>query len=249
MQTDIGESITYEVKKDVASRYFGFRKLIEDDKLALREGISKYSRILEKRISFELIRIYILLKDEDLIGRFLTISGLNKQMFYDPYLTESATIRQRVFEGIRLRGLTRKGRYKNAVLDCYERLTIHVEQYRARFAELSDEQKMISEEIKIFYQKNDLSAIMGFLRSLDAVDIPLEGAMAPAMAGEMDDKLRISPPPAIDYYLPLMPPLTPLAEVRGELKKISALAFKRHKDDILAFLAAHRASETEVCRR
>ncbi|HFQ80967.1 MAG TPA: hypothetical protein ENK33_06285 [Desulfobacterales bacterium] len=249
MQTDIGESITYEVKKDVAGRYFGFRKLIEDDKLALREGISRHSLILEKRISFELIRIYILLKDEDLIERFLTISGLNKQMFYDPYLTESATIRQRVFAGIRLRGFTQKGRYKNAVLDCYERLTIHVEQYRARFAELNDEQKMISEEIKIFYQKNDLSAIMGFLRSLDAVDNPLEGGMAPAMVDEMDDKLRISPPPAIDYYLPLMPPLTPLAEVKGELKRLSVLAFKRHKDDILAFLAAHRASEREVCRR
>jgi len=36
MQTDIdiSQTITLEIKQDIANRYFGFRKLIEEDKAA-----------------------------------------------------------------------------------------------------------------------------------------------------------------------------------------------------------------------
>ena len=119
----LDEALSGEVKKDIAERYFRFRKLIEDDKFDLSEKIRQYSFILQKRISFDLIRIYILLRDEDIIQAFLHLINLNEKLFYDTYLTESPSIAQRVFECQRFRGFTKSGRFKNYLIDCYENIS------------------------------------------------------------------------------------------------------------------------------
>ena len=64
LKQTIDEVLSTEIKRDIAERYFSFRKLIEEDEMDLEEKIRQYSIILEKRISFDLIRIYILLKKE-----------------------------------------------------------------------------------------------------------------------------------------------------------------------------------------
>lgn len=238
MQPSITDALTYEIKQDIAKRYFGFRKLIEEDSLALSEKIRQYSVILEKRISFDLIRLYILLRDETLIQEFLALTNLPEDMFYDPYLCQSATIRKRVFEGVRFRGLTRKACFSNAILDTYERLLEHTGQYREQFAELVATQEMISDEIDLFYKKNDLGSILGFLRSLgDSADSPLQGGMETNLAIELEDKLRISPPAPIDQSLPVLQPLVPLAAIRQQLKTLINKAFSQQGQDIHAYLS------------
>lgn len=239
MQPDISAALTYEIKQDIANRYFGFRKLIEEDTLALSEKVRQYSFILEKRISFDLIRIYILLRDERLIQEFLALANLPEEMFYDPYLAESKTITKRVFEGVRFRGLTRKACFANAVTDCYERLEDHIGQYRAQFAELVATQELISAEIELFYKKNDLGSILGFLRSLG--DSPasglMQGGMEPNLAQDLDHKLRITPPTPIQQMLPVIPPLTPLSAIRRQLKAIISQAFSQQGKDIHDYLS------------
>lgn len=111
MKPSIEDVMAFEIKKEMADRYFGFRRLIEKDKDDLDERLRHHSFTLEQRICTGLVRIYILLKDEKLIHEFLQLVGLEEAMFYDHYLTESSTIRQRVFNGVRLRGLTQAGRF------------------------------------------------------------------------------------------------------------------------------------------
>lgn len=243
MQPDIGQVITFEIKRDIANRYFGFRKLIEEDKIVLAEKIKQHRFILEKRISFDLIRIYILLRDEITTEDFLALIGLNKKLFYDSYLAGSDIIRQRVFRGIKLRGMTKKGRYKNALFDCYERLIEHVEHYRETFADLLAHHDMIKEEINLFYKNNDLRSIMGFMRSLGDTNLSgnMQGGMEPGIAGDIEGKLHLAQPPSpIDNSLPIMPPLPPLAAIRKELRKISNKAFAQHKEDIRSYLSQTR---------
>jgi hypothetical protein len=224
--------MAYEIKKEIADRYFGFRKLIEDDKTDLTEKIKQHSFIIEKRISFDLIRIYILLKAEDLIHIFLDVAGLEEKLFYDSYLTESSVIKDRVFEGVRLRGLTRTGCFKNMVFDGYERLETHVDQYREKFEELMDLQDTINEEIKLFYRNNDLGTIMGFLRSLGDSSVcgAMEGGMEVGMAMGLEEKMRIEKPLPIEHYLPVIPPLVPLETIRGEMKKLTDRAYTLHDE-------------------
>jgi hypothetical protein len=242
MQPDIEQAITFEIKQDIANRYFGFRKLIEEDKIALAEKVRQHRFILEKRISFDLIRIYILLRDKGIIENFLSLIGLNKKLFYDSYLSESVTIRQRVFKGIKLRGLTKKGRHQNALFDCYERLIKHVEGYRETLAELLADHDTISEEIKLFYKNNDLHSILGFMHSLGDTGLSgnMQGGMEPGIAADIEAKLHLAPPSPIDNSLPIMPPLPPLTTIRKHLKNIGNQAFKLHKDDIRRYLSQDR---------
>ena len=238
---NIEDAITYELKREIADRYFGFRKLIEEDKLSLAEQIRQHTLILEKRISFDLIRIYILLKDDELIKNFQTLAGIDGQLFYDPYLTESPTIRQRVFEKITFRGLTRKGRLKNAILDSYERLATNIGQYAESFEELVDDQETISEEIKLFYKKNDLSSILGFLRSLGEFNTrgPLQGGVEHNIGEKLEKKLHIQPPSPVEQFLPIISLPAPLLTIKKELKVIINKAYKKNKVTIHQHVTAN----------
>ncbi|MFA6498375.1 MAG: hypothetical protein WC256_11780 [Desulfurivibrionaceae bacterium] len=236
---NIHEVLAYEIKKEIADRYFGFRKLIEDDKLDFAEKTRQYSFILEKRISFDLIRIYIVLKGEDLIHRFLALTSLPTDLFYDPYLTQSATIQQRVFSGVRIHGLFHVSRFKNLVFDCYGRLEVNVVEYRTKFNELKKYRETINEEIETFYRKNDLGSIMGFLKTLGDPNKAgsMEGGMEMGMAQSLEAKMHIDPQLPPEHYLPIIQSLPPMASIKGELKSIIRAAYENHGEELIHLLS------------
>ncbi len=226
MDADISKVLSYEIRKEVADRYFGFRKLIEDDSQDLHRKMRFQSRTAEQAVGHALTRIYILLGDEGLIHDFLQLAGLDELIYYDPYLLESPTLRVRALEGMRGRGFTRAGRFENLLLDSYQLLEESVAVYRDRFDEIEENLETIKEEIKIFYQKNDLSSIMNFFRSMDgAYDSPLQGEIQSGGDDKLESSMRIQPPSPIEHSLPLIPPLMPLSAVKKQLKQLAKRAF------------------------
>ncbi len=231
----VDDVLATEIKQDIASRYFAFRKLIEEDTMNLAEKTRQYSFILQKRISFDLIRLYIMLKDERLIQTFLSLINLNKKFFYDPYITESSTIAQRVFACQRFRGFTKAGRFKNYFLDCYENLVFHATLYGEKVTELQQDRGTISEEIKHFYEQNDISAIFGFLHSLGNKEACscMQGGMETGLTERLDKKLQIEIPLPIEEVLPVLPPLKPLAEIKSALKRLARQAIAGQTPELL----------------
>lgn len=229
MQDDINKVLALEVKKEMADRYFGFRKLIEDDIQDYDDQVLASHVRLEQKIGFDLVRLYILLKDKALIHEFFALAGLEKMIFYDLYITESPTIRKRVFAERKIRGLTRAGRFKNMVLDVYQSLADHIDEYRTNMMQLAAERETIAEEIKLFYKKHDLGTMMDFLRSLDGGGYT-SGSMAGGIMQQTGDKLaqkiKVKPPPPVDQLLPEIPPVVPLQEIKKPLKNIIDRAFK-----------------------
>jgi hypothetical protein len=237
MKPSFEDIMAVEIKKELAERYFGFRKMIEEDTLDLVQKMKYQLSILEKRISFELIRIYILLKDDELIQHFMDLTGWEEKLFYEPYITESETIRKKVFKGIKIRGLTRGGRFKNLMFDAYERLVEHAEHYRENMEEIETIRETINEEIDLFYRKNDIGNIMGFLRAMDSTGSSEDSMGVNPNTGSADtfeQKMRIEGPPPIDPKLVAIAPLTPLPNISRELKKLVDKAYKLHGEKILA---------------
>ncbi len=231
MMQDIDQMLSIEVKKEIADRYFGFRKLIEDDIQMYDDQVLASFRSLEQKIGFDLVRLYILLKDSQLIHDFFQIAGLDERLFYDPYITESPTIRKRVFAGRSVHGLTRNSRFRNMGYDGYEDLQRHVQEYRENLEQLRAEQETIAEEIKLFYQKNDLGTIMGFLRGLGGVGAstsgPMEGGLTPHTGESLDKKMKVHPPQPVDNVLPAINLLPELNTVKPRLKPILDKAYER----------------------
>ena len=240
MKPGFEDIMAVELKKELAERYFGFRKIIEEDTLDLVQKMKYQLSILEKRISFELIRIYILLKDDKLIHHFMELTGWEEKLFYEPYITESETIRKKVFKGIKIRGLTRGGRFKNLVFDAYERLVEHTEHYRGNMEEIETIRETINEEIDLFYRKNDIGNIMGFMRSMDSTGNSEDSMGVNPDAGSADtfeQKMRIEGPPPIDPELVAIAPLVPLPNISREFKNLVDKAYKLHGEKILADIA------------
>lgn len=232
MTSDISQFLNYEIKKELADRYFGFRKLIEEDKAHLEKDIYHYTRTMGQRIVFDLNRIYIMLQDEELIRRFLELTGLEERFYYDPYILTSPTLRSRIFAGVKTWGLTVSGRFKRLFMETYEQLTQDVAEYREKYAELVDSQETIEEEIKIFYRQNDISSIMGFLRAMESVETGggMEGPIDTGFSEYIDRKMRVTPPVQVRLEIPPIPPLVPLPQIKKELKMLAEDAFPLHKD-------------------
>ena len=233
MEPDIAKMLAYEIKKELADRYFGFRRLIEEDKKSLDQQIRQQSLSIEQQICLDLVRIYILLRDETLIQEFCDLTGLRKAMFYDPYVVHSPTIRRRVFEGVRAGGLTMAARFRNLIFNSYETLVEHVSRYLQCFSDLLEERQTIEEEIRLFYQQNDLGNIMSFLRGLDAHTTvggnPLEAGIGLGASGSLEEKMRVAPPEPIENSLPIIPPLVPLRHIRRPLKQLAERAYQLRK--------------------
>ena len=227
---DIDQMLSFEVKKEIADRYFGFRKLIEDDIHNYDDQLIASFRGLEQKIGFDLVRLYILLKDRSLIHDFFQAADLDEQLFFDPYLTESPTIRKRVFAGQEVHGLTRNSRFRNMVFDTYKKLFRHIGEYRENLEDLRQERETISEEIKLFYEKNDLGTIMGFLRGLggsSGKSGPMEGGLTPQTGKNLEKKMKVQPPPPVEETLPDIHQIPPLSEIKARLKPIVDKAYQR----------------------
>ncbi len=218
---DLNKLLAFEVKKEIADRYFGFRRIIEEDTSHYQQNIINQALKLEKTIGLELIRIYVLLRDEALIQRFFLLTGLGETLFHDPYVNQSPTIRQRVLSGFDFPGLTRKWRLRNLFLFLYDSLETDINEYRERFTALALDQETIKEEIELFYRKNDISGIMLFLRNMDGDSGGLL-ATPPNQGGAeaIQDRMRLTPPNPVEKLLPLLQAIPPSRDIKDQLKAL-----------------------------
>lgn len=235
MDSDITDFLSMEIRRELAERYFSFRKLIEEDTQSLNENMAAFL-LVEQKVVMDLTRIYILLHDPDLIWDFIYLSGLERNFFLDMYVKESPTIKARLFKDVKVWGLTRSGRFAKMVLACYDELVGHVAEFREEYAQLANDHSLLAEEINLFYRKNDISSIMGFLRGMDrGADVggKLEGAISSGFNESMEEKMRIKPPPALEKKLTMIPPLVPSVQIKKELKKLAAAALVFHPEDFI----------------
>ncbi len=233
MEDDVAKALTYQVKRDLAERYFGFRRLIEEDTANYFRLLKEVSRKHEEKVLREFVRLYLLLRDKDLIEKFLQITGLPEPYYYDDYLTRSKNIRRRLFKALRPKGWTSKGRFKHLFLDTYERLRQAVEEYREAFQELQVEAEVINEEIRRFKEKFDLSEIMHFLKSLEgSSDLASLGhpSLEKSVTG-LEKTLEFTKVPPPEEFLPNIPPLPPLKKIHGELARLAKEAYRRHTEE------------------
>lgn len=226
---DLNTNLAFEVKKEIADRYFGFRKIIEEDTNEYQQKLIAGALQLEDKIGFDLVRLYVLLKENGLINDFFRITGLGETLFYDQYINKSPTIRKRVLAAIPVHGLTRKRRFQNMFFDIYDSLEKHVAEYRNHILDLAEDQETIKEEINLFYQKNDISGIMLFLRGINGESPGAAGPMAGALDTggtiTMEQKMRLQPPQPVEKALPILSPIPPATKIKNELKELIDAAF------------------------
>ncbi len=233
MEEDVAKALAYQVKRELAERYFGFRKLIEEDTTKYFHLIEEIRKKFEKEMAQEFSRIYLILRDKDLINRFLELTNFSKAFFYDESLFISKDTIQKLFKDLNVKGWTSKGRFKRLFLDTYYRLYKILEKYAEAFQELEVESEVINEEIKRFKEKFDLTEIMNFLKTFESspelTSLGQPEYRESVVALEKELEIGRVPPP--DAFLPRtgLPPSP--EKIHSKLAKLAKESWNRHRQE------------------
>lgn len=220
--------LALEVKYEIANRYFGFRRIIEKDIEDYLFEVRSAAEKLEINVGYELVRIYHLLQREDLLTRFFSLTGLPEGLFVNAYINTEPR-RKKIIAQQNFRGLTRKRCLHNIFFDAYDRLHDAIIIHRKTYDFLQDEQHTISEQIRLFYRKNDINSIFHFLRGLEGTTMDLGKAQfGNQYGGSLEAKLLIEPPLPVEDLLPLLPVIPSVRKVRRDLKNLVGKASEMH---------------------
>ncbi len=234
MEGDISKALTYQVKKEIAERYFGSRRQIEQDLQNARELVARARQQYETGVGPALVRIYALLMDEDLIDRFLQLVNWRHRPFFDSYVIQSESIRKRLVKDLHPHGWLAKTRFFNMLMDSYRTLYHEAEALDKLVNRAREEIEIIGEELRLFNRKYSLEEIMGFVRSLD-----FQGRdMARALGSNIDasnpeklaEKLKLENAGNLAEDLPEIPDLPEPEAIHDALKELAAATFARHQD-------------------
>ena len=240
MCPDIEKALAYQVKKEIAERYFRARKVIEEDSANVKKMIGELNGIYKTRLAPAMLRIYALLADEDLIVQFLAEAGWKDRPFLDDYMSNSAEIRKGLMQGVEPHGWLKSSKFANMVLDSYEKLYENYLDFDDLREEILDELAVIKEELVQFERNYSLDEIMSFLRSLNFEDEATVKSLGKnidsSKMGELEKKLAFPDISIIEGQMPDVPRLPVPDKFRDRLKALAHQAYERHEDEIKQLL-------------
>ncbi len=229
---DFANAIAYEVKLEIANRYFGFRTRIESQSKEYLEKLQVASRELEAAIQLDLCRMQFLLQEPRLFCSFITLAGLPRDYALKAGHRQSSLKGQELFMTMRGEGFTRWRRFRGLSIIVYQSLSEIIATYYDTYLQLKEEHSEICMEINKFQRQNDLSDILSFLRNLDSPDterrkfLHSNSILQPTEGLEQD--LRIAQPPPVTETMILLTPLVPLKQIKGQFTEILKQAFALH---------------------
>jgi hypothetical protein len=226
---DIGKALAYQVKREMAERYFSARKTIEDDITMLHSKITELSDYFDFVIASDFLRLYSILVEKDLIDKFLEMINLKEPSFYDDYMIRSKNIKNRLLMGFQDRGWTSYGKFHNRFKDSYLKLFENVMRYNEKVQELIDFENIVKEETALIKTKFSLDEMMCFMRELDREDVP--GVMTENICcrtERLEDSLGFIVPD-VKSSIHFFPPLPLWKDLSPEIGYILKPAFNLQK--------------------
>jgi hypothetical protein len=232
---DFANAIAYEIKQEIADRYFGFRTRIEHRCREYLTQLEDSGTTLTAHIQLNLCRMQFLLLDPHLFHTFLDLIGLPREIAADVCTRPHPFEEQELFLTLRGHGFTRWRRFRGLAIVVYGFLVESVAIYQRTFQELKEEHTEISAEINKFHQQNDLGEILSYLRQLDSPDAErlkfLHSDSALPSGKSLQHELVIAEPPPVEKFMISLSLLPPQKQIMGGFRVLLEQAFSLHKQN------------------
>ena len=229
---DFANAIAYEVKQEIADRYFGFRTRIEHQAKEYLAKMQETSKAFGAGIQLDLCRVQFLLQEPRLFRSFLHLIDLPLEEAINLCSRQTPPKRQELFTAMRGTGFTRWRRFRSLAILVYRSLSENIATYRDIYLLLQEEHTEICMEIDKFQRHNDLSDILCFLRNLDSPDGEklnfLHSNSTLQSANILRQDLQIAPPAPVTETMILLNPLPPLKQIKGQFAELLKQAFTLH---------------------
>lgn len=218
---DIANILAYEIKADLAKRYFGCRKQLENDSSDYLTALLDLSTQGKHNISSTLAKICSLLSARDIYLSFLHFTRLPEVFFCTPSDIAQITQPQNLIAEFHPWGMTRKRKYTKTVHLLYSQLEKDVLHYCDDFSKVQNHYDCICSDLKSFYKNYDLSTTLQFLKEIDDPDkgraTLLNNQPNTDRNNCIDAKLQIPRPSPPAPTMPPLHPITPIKEATGQL--------------------------------
>ena len=229
---DFANAIVYEVKQEIADRYFGFRTRIENQSQIYLAKLTETGRAVEAEIRLDLCRMRFLLKEPRLFCLFLDMANLPRDYVLNLANQQATPKGLELFATMRGRGFTRWRRFYALAKSIYNSLAKNIVVYHETYLQLQEEHADICMEIEKFQHQNDLSDILCFLRNFDSPDSErmkfLHSNATLLSCQTLEQDLRITPPPPVTEVIKLLNPLPPIRQIKAQLTDLLREAFTHH---------------------
>lgn len=231
---DLANILTLEIKREIASRYFGFRSWFEKESAAYSAQLQASQAIQESRLqtaSAALYTIKELLATKTLYSSFLELTGLTtgeetiRQQGEEGQQAAATAVLGALFQGL---PLGRKIRHKRLLLATYQGLFQVFCNYQDLWNDLCLRHNELAFESKKFYRNNDIGSILDFIRGLDVMDSAhqsMQAAPLPGQGAGLAQDLHLPLPPHPSTRTPELVVLPAPKAIKSQLASLAAAGF------------------------
>jgi hypothetical protein len=228
---DIAETLSSEVKREIAEEYFSEKKFLEESWENYQRDIKEMDK-LEERLLKNVFRLVMMLRDDDLIEEFKKITGFDLKGCYFQQVLESENLKKILFKKLGAPfAFTTKNRFVKLFLEIYKDLQESAKAYDEKLKAFQEYYEELVKDTEAFHKRFDISAILGFFSKLSSGEQPEIGETEDKgqIYEELSSKLKIkkAPPPTAIHTEYVEP--RPLRDISGELIRLAKTAFNRHK--------------------
>lgn len=226
---DFVNAIAYEVKLEIANRYFGFRTRIEAEIGQYLEELHNVEKGRLAEIRRDFLRMRFLLHQEKFFKEFLLIARVPQNFAVDGSGKQPPPGATELFAGMKGEGFSRWRKFRDLAFRIYRSLGNNVAAYLETHLDLGEEHAEICLRIDEFHRNNDLSGILSFLRTFDSADNErlkfLHADAGTRQGSSLEQDLRIPHPRPVTDLLPALTAIPPLKEVKNPFNALLKSAF------------------------
>ncbi|MGO9175222.1 MAG: hypothetical protein ACLQED_03635 [Desulfobaccales bacterium] len=210
------ESLKVQIKKEIVDNYFADRVYLDEELDLLRQETESYHKEFEL-LGRRFMALFQALGSEAGCGLFMEVLGLKDWPFYESYRALPERERQELLKDQRHRGFTASRRFRNLILDLYERLYRDSALLRENYERILIHLKLINEDIDKFNRSYDFGLLAAQIEALEGRSEVISGGLLSPEREEMSTRMRFKRRQLTEAEMPPPPRLPPLAEIKDRL--------------------------------
>ena len=210
------ESLRVQIKKEIVDNYFANRVNLEEDLDLLRQETGSYRKEFEL-LGRRFMALFQAVDSETGCGQFLEVLNLKGWPFYETYCALPERERQELLKDQRRRGFTASRRFRNLILDLYERLYRDSESLREHYEKILNRLKLINEDIDKFNLSYDFGLLAAQIEAMEGRGEVISGGLLSPEREELSTRMRFKRRQLTEAELPPPPRLPPPAEIKDRL--------------------------------
>ncbi|MGP8051998.1 MAG: hypothetical protein ACLPYB_15490 [Desulfobaccales bacterium] len=210
------DSLKVQIKKEIVDNYFADRVRLEEDQDLLRQGAESYRQEFEM-LGRRFMALYQALGSEEGCRQLMKTLSLKVWPFYEAYVALPEPERQELLKDQSRRGLTAGRRFRNLILDLYERLYRDSDSLRESYEKILTRLKLTNEDIDKFNQSYDFGLLAAQIEALEGRNATISGGLLSPEREELSTRMRFKRRQLTEAELPPPPRLPPLAEIKDRM--------------------------------